>query len=223
MASVEQRIITKFCVRMGKSATETFEIFEACIRKLNVIKNASFWVALSLQRRQGSAEDDERCGRPVTSHTNENIKNESAVICANRQQRICEIAQSMGYQRLYVSEYWLRVLTCTGYVNTSFSTFLPQDKKAVRMEMVIDLISAVEKDPSLLCRIVIGGEKWCFLYYPQSKRILAMWKSPQSPLKQKFCQNRSKGKVILEVIFFNIQGIMHLEFIPEECTVNKEL
>ncbi|GFX42763.1 mariner Mos1 transposase [Trichonephila clavipes] len=54
------------------------------------------------------------------------------------------------------------------------------------------------------------------------RRASAPWQSPQSTRKQKFCQDRSKGKVILEV-FFNIQGTVHVEFIPEECTVNKEL
>ncbi|GFX13033.1 hypothetical protein TNCV_2356891 [Trichonephila clavipes] len=47
----------------------------------------------------------------------------------------------------------------------------------------------------------------------------ATWKSPQSLLKQKFHQKRSKWKVILG----NIQGSVHLEFIPEGRTANEEL
>ena len=38
----------------------------------------------------------------------------------------------------------------------------------------------------------------------------------------KFMQDRSKGKVMLEV-FFDSQGIVHYEFIPEGRTVNKEM
>lgn len=90
------------------------------------------------------------------------------------------------------------------------------------MEIVGDLTSAVDKDHSLLDRIGTGDEKWYFLYNPQSKRASAIWKLLQSPPKQIFCQDRSKGEVMLEV-FFNIQGIMHLEFIPERRTVNNEL
>ena len=88
------------------------------------------------------------------------------------------------------------------------------------MEMAGDLNSAVDKDPSLLRRIVTVDEKWCFLYNLQSKRASATWKSPQSPWKQKFCQDHSKGKVMLEA-FFNIQGTVKLEFIPERCIVTK--
>ena len=47
---------------------------------------------------------------------------------------------------------------------------LNKDERAIGMEMVGDLISAVDKDPPLLGRIVTGEEKWCFLYNPQSKR-----------------------------------------------------
>ena len=38
----------------------------------------------------------------------------------------------------------------------------------------------------------------------------------------KFRRDRSKGKVMLEV-FFDSQGIVHYEFIPEGRTVNKEM
>ena len=53
---------------------------------------------------------------------------------------------------------------------------LNEDQKAIRIEVAGDLISAVDKDPSLLGRIVIGDEKWCFLYDPQSKRASATQK-----------------------------------------------
>ncbi|GFX53066.1 hypothetical protein TNCV_1655251 [Trichonephila clavipes] len=60
-----------------------------------------------------------------------------------------------------------------------------------------------------------------FLYDPQSKKASATWKSPQYPRKQEFRQARSK-KVLLEV-FFDIQIIVHLKFITEGRSVNKEL
>ncbi|GFW88684.1 hypothetical protein TNCV_2833451 [Trichonephila clavipes] len=56
----------------------------------------------------------------------------------------------------------------------------------------------------------------------KNTRASATWKSPQSSHRQKFCQDRSKEKVMLEA-FFDIQGIVHLEFIPEERTANKHL
>jgi hypothetical protein len=43
-----------------------------------------------------------------------------------------------------------------------------------------------------------------------------------SSWKQKFCLDKSKGKVMLEVSF-KVQGLVHYEFIPEGCIVNKEM
>ncbi|GFW19051.1 hypothetical protein TNCV_253811 [Trichonephila clavipes] len=48
------------------------------------------------------------------------------------------------------------------------------------------------------------------------------WKSSQSLRKQKFHQNCCEEKVMLEV-FLNTQSIVHLEFILEGPTKNKEL
>lgn len=169
-----------------------------------------------------SAEDDERSGRPVTSRTDENIKKVSAAVRANRQQTICQIAESVGISEATCQRILTKDLNMHRVCQHIVPRMLSEDQKGIRMEMAGDLITAVDKDPSLLGRIVTGDEKWCFLYDPQSKRASATWKSPQSPRKQKFRQDRSKGKVMLEV-FFDIQGIVHLEFIPEGRTVNKEL
>ncbi|KAJ4449941.1 hypothetical protein ANN_01348 [Periplaneta americana] len=54
------------------------------------------------------------------------------------------------------------------------------------------------------------------------KRQSSEWKSKTSPRKQKFPRDTSKGKVMLQV-FFDSQGLIHHEFIPEGRTVTKEL
>jgi hypothetical protein len=50
-----------------------------------------------------------------------------------------------------------------------------------------------------------------------TEATMATWKSPR---KKKPQQDRSKGKVMLE-LFFSSSGIVHMEFIPEGATVNK--
>ncbi|GFW95486.1 hypothetical protein TNCV_1721881 [Trichonephila clavipes] len=60
--------------------------------------------------------------------------------------------------------------------------------------MAGNLISAVDKDPSLLGRIVTGEERWCFFYISQSKRASAAWKSPQNLHAQVDIPRRSLKK-----------------------------
>jgi len=89
------------------------------------------------------------------------------------------------------------------------------------MTISSDLIDKADKDPAFLNHIITGDETWCYLFDIQSKRASSTWKSPTSPRSKKFRQDRSKGKVMMEV-FFDSQGTVHSEFLPEGTTVNKE-
>lgn len=99
---------------------------------------------------------------------------------------------------------------------------LSPEQKEMRVTMSTDLIAMTDADDSFLRKIVTGDETWCFLYDPQTKRQSAEWKSKNSPRKQKFRLDRSRGKVMLEV-FFDYSGLIHYEFIPEGRTINKQL
>ena len=46
---------------------------------------------------------------------------------------------------------------------------LKEDQKVICVKKEGDLISAVDKDPTLLGKIVTADEKWCFLFHLQSK------------------------------------------------------
>ncbi|KAJ4442216.1 hypothetical protein ANN_12082 [Periplaneta americana] len=102
----------------------------------------------------------------------------------------------------------------------SVPRILSQDKRDDRMTICGDLISSADDDPTFLNRIITGDETWRFLYDPQLKRQSATWKTPLSPRQKKPRQDRSKGKVMLE-LFFDSNGIVNMEFIPEGATVNK--
>jgi histone-lysine N-methyltransferase SETMAR len=97
---------------------------------------------------------------------------------------------------------------------------LMQDQHDDCMSICHDLIDTADKDGMFLNRIITGDETWCFLYDLQLKQQSATWKSPSSPRKKKPRQDRSKGKVMLE-LFFDSSGIVHMEFIAEGVTVNK--
>jgi hypothetical protein len=68
--------------------------------------------------------------------------------------------------------------------------------------------------------VITGDETWYFLYEPQSTCHSCGGKSKSFPEKQKFCLDKRKGKVMLEV-FLDAQGLIHYEFIPGCHTVKK--
>ncbi|GFR03730.1 uncharacterized protein TNCT_128361 [Trichonephila clavata] len=92
---------------------------------------------------------------------------------------------------------------------------LTTEQKEERMTISGDLIDTANKVPRFLNHIITGED----LFDIQLKRGSSTWKLPGLMLLKKFRQNRSKG--MMEV-FFDPQGILHPEFIPEDRTINKE-
>jgi hypothetical protein len=56
-------------------------------------------------------------------------------------------------------------------------------------------------------------------YDPETKQQSSQWKSPNSLRPKKVCQVRSNVKSML-IVFFDIQGIVHKEFVPPGQTIN---
>jgi len=63
-------------------------------------------------------------------------------------------------------------------------------------------------------------ETWCFHYVPKSKWQSLKWKQPTSLWPKKAHMSKSQMKILL-ITFFNIEGIVHFEFIIQGQIVNK--
>ena len=97
---------------------------------------------------------------------------------------------------------------------------LSEDKKQQRVTVCQDIIKRLEDDPDLLGRVMIGNESWIFKYDSETKQQRRQWKSPASPRPKKARMSKSKVKVML-IAFFDIKGIVHFEFLPQDQTVNR--
>ena len=59
-----------------------------------------------------------------------------------------------------------------------------------------------------------------FQYDPESKRQSMQWKSPSSPRRKKACQSKSIFKPMV-IVFFDIWGNVHMDWVPKDQTVNQ--
>jgi len=66
-----------------------------------------------------------------------------------------------------------------------------------------------------------GDERWVYEYDMETKRQSSQWKSADSPRPKKARQARSKVKVML-VVFFDMEGILHYEYVSQGQTVNQQ-
>jgi hypothetical protein len=70
-------------------------------------------------------------------------------------------------------------------------------------------------------KIITGDETWCFAYDPETKRQSSKWVDEISSRPKKLKSQRSSIKTML-IIFFDSQGVVHKEFVPEGKIVNAE-
>jgi len=68
--------------------------------------------------------------------------------------------------------------------------------------------------------VITGDEIWIFEYDLETKRRSKEWHTSTSPRPKKARMSKSKIKSML-ICFFDSQGIVHTEFVPEGQTVHQ--
>ena len=99
---------------------------------------------------------------------------------------------------------------------------LTSEQREDRVTSCQDIIAMANADKNFFNKIITGVENWCFAYDPETKRQSSEWVGETTHHLKKLEFQRSCMKTML-IIFFNSQGLLHKEFIPEGKTVNAEI
>jgi len=78
-----------------------------------------------------------------------------------------------------------------------------------------------DADKIFFNKIITGDETWCVAYDSETKRHISEWVDETSPRPKRLKFRRSHNKTML-ITFFDSQGVVHKEFVPEGKTVNAE-
>lgn len=95
---------------------------------------------------------------------------------------------------------------------------LTVDQKQQCVSVSEELRQIASDDAAFLSRVIAGDESWIYGCDPETKQQ-SQWKSPNSPRPKKARQVNSKVRSML-IIFFDIRGTVHKEFILAGQTVN---
>jgi hypothetical protein len=98
---------------------------------------------------------------------------------------------------------------------------LTPEQREERVTSCQDVIAVADADRNFFNKIITEYETWCFAYDPKTKRQSSEWVGETSPWPNKLKFQRCCIKTML-IIFFDYEGIVHKEFIPEGKTVNAE-
>ena len=213
----EQRTNIKFLVKLGKNGQEFLHVLEmvygeSAMKRITVYK----WVDLFKEGRE-SVDDDARAGRPSTSRVDENIRVYD-LVKADRRITTRMIAEKLGISNGSVQTILKEALNMRKLCAKIVPKILTDEQKQGRVDCCNDWIESAQ-DPHFHERVITGDEAWIYEYDPETKRQSEEWKHPGSPRTKKARKSRSKIKTML-IIFFEIRGVIHHEYVPAGRTVN---
>jgi hypothetical protein len=93
---IEQRVCIKFCVKLGKSTTETLGMLHEAFGEHSLRWTAVFERQSRFKAGQVSAEDDKCSGRQSTSKMTENVEKIRELIHEDHRRTIHELADTVG-------------------------------------------------------------------------------------------------------------------------------
>jgi len=217
--SMEQQLAIKFCFKAGKSATETLQMVNAVYGDQALSWSNVFRWYVRFRDGWEDIEDNPRIGWPAECCNDNNVKKISQLLFQNRQLSLRMLADEVNIgkytvRKIVVEDFW-KWKICSRFVPHS----LTPEQKDRRIAAFRDLIATADSDPDFFKKIVTVDETWCFAYDLITKCQFAAWVGETSPQLKKLWFQKSRVKAVL-VIFFDWQGVIHKEFVPEGETIN---
>ncbi|UYV67491.1 hypothetical protein LAZ67_5000890 [Cordylochernes scorpioides] len=100
---LEQQYAIKFCVRLGKNATETFQMLQKAFKDDCISRSQSGkWHKVFKEGREEVA-DEPRSGRPTTARTDENMDRVLEVLRTDRRLSIQQISDTLHMSTFVVN------------------------------------------------------------------------------------------------------------------------
>jgi hypothetical protein len=93
---IEQPVCIKFCVKLGKSTTETPEMLREAFGEHSLSLTVVFAWHSCFKAGRVSVEDHEHSGRPSTRKTTENVQKIRELIHGDHRRTIYELADTAG-------------------------------------------------------------------------------------------------------------------------------
>ena len=166
---IEQRINIKFCVKLGKTATETLKMLRDVYRDSSMSRARVFeWHKRFVKGRE-DVEDDLKSGGPCTSTTDTNIEKVRQLVRSDHRLTIRVIANEVRMDKEMVHTILVDTLGMRKVCAKTMPRLLTEEQKAQRLNACRDILQQTEADEKLLENVITGDESWVFQYDRKTK------------------------------------------------------
>ena len=198
----EQRAYITFCFKLGKTATECYEMLKTAFAEQAVGHSQRFQWFSRFKVGRTSIDDDKCSGRPVSSSMPEMIERVRQIIRKDCHRTIDEVRMLVGISHRTCHNILTEYLKMRHVASKFVPRLLSVEQKQQRLEVCLDLKENAAHDPSFLSNVITGDETWVYAYNPETKTQSSQCKSLVKPRSKKARQVRSNIKSML-ICFFD--------------------
>jgi hypothetical protein len=165
-----------------------------------------------------SVEDAPHYGRPCTSKTDKNVTKVRALMRSDWRLTVRMIRGELNLNHQTVHKILTEKLGMWKICAKPVPKNLTNKHKEHWRNVCLDLLECIGNDEKFFEHVITGDESWIFEYDPETKRQSLEWHTSNSLCPKKARMSKPKIKSIL-ICFFDSQGSVHKEFVPQGQTV----
>ncbi len=219
---LDQRTNIRFMVARGSKPIEIWRALRETFgdRSLSKTQVCMWCNRFSAKDQTTPVKDRARSGRPRKRAAH--VEEIRRLVQEDGRVTISDLASKTG---LHVSSVQ-RVLKVDLKMSKLCAKFMPHQLTPEQAKFWKDLcemnLREYRHDDKFLERIVTGDETWVPLFDPESKQDSSQWLPKGSARPTKAVKSRAQKKTML-IFFYDMKGVVHLEFLPQGETVETDL
>ncbi len=169
-------------------------------------------------RTKDTISDKISSGRPKSARTDENCAIILEHVLADRRVSIPQLTDATGISMGSVHKILKKDLKMSHVCAKFVPHVLRDDEKTHRMLVSQEWLQKIEDEPGIIDKIITADESWVWLFDPESKKESSQWIRRNVDSRPKKALRARSTKKLLVLPFFDIEGIIHVEYLQGTVT-----